>query len=807
MTAFGISDSSVQVDFPTHRPTRATVAARQNRLPCRCIDDGVDVLGDLVAGIDTHQVRHMAVRLVGLRGLRRVFPLTQQRQSIDDLGRRAFVEFSELISEVRQERIDIRGQSVDVAGDEFVPSQQRAVEQVPNELLRVGGSVLGAGSVLGRPLTRTFVGAVFGQNETFQPIFAASFHRRPRLFEQEFRVERVAIVLPEVHTIPRIRHGVVLHKVRACAVDVVFGRQRPALRLSGDILRISAPLRTFASLAIDVFSVRQMEFAQVRHLGRPVVHLHVDVRVNISVPWRCIAVVPNTLQVVGQHHAATARNEQIATVGKIDFLEQQVVGLIAGKCADEVRCRRRVRSRRERQRAAVVERFIIGFVSLGNGLVALVGRCFHAIFDIRGQKCRIVDVFVVARVEIRHSTKENDHFVGTRHGDAVSRSRDGSALRHHAHLAIVTFGLHRTNRTATRNGAAERSHARRAVHIIRRCHAVLIEKNQRSVDFSALRSLVAHSHHIVGIGSDVFALVLHAARGVAHASLRLVEVEPTTIVGRSGCVGGCNIKMSEIQVRTVGTIAHDAVQMAFPQRFVVELDVVATHTAENRTTKLTVTNRQRRGHPVRSGLRVPQRMLVRRLPRRSTRNAHFRHIGRLRVGEFHIGLGNEFQRIVHVALRPTTQFLSSTGTTPLVQVGIRHIELIDIDFKALVLAVRRRHDFKSLVACRRVGSRLETVALVVHHLSALRREAIAATVGRHLPELRLLLVGSRHSGEQLRAFPLRGQHRTFALHLDEIPKLLCVGAHLREHRVCRCRHCAQQAEHRHCKKLLHITVA
>ena len=321
-----------------------------------------------------------------------------------------------------------------------------------------------------------------------------------------------------------------------------------------------------------------------------------------------------------------------------------------------------------------------------------------------------------------------------------------------------------------------------------------------------MRSLVAHRHHVVGIGSDVFALVLHTARSVAHASLRLIEVEPTTIVGRSGCVGGRNVEMTEIQVRTERTSSHDAVQMASPKRFVVELDVVAVHTTENCRTKLTITNRQRRCHPCRSGIRVPQRMLVFGLPRRCSRDFHFRHIGRLRVGEFHISLGNEFQRIVHVAFVPATQFFSSTCTTPLVQVGSRHTELIDIDFKALVPAVRRRHDFESLVACRRVGSRLEAVALVVHHLSALRREAIAATVGRHFPELRLLLVGSRHSGEQLRAFPLRGQHRTFALHLNEIPKLLCVGAHLREHRVCRCRHCAQQAEHCHCKKLLHITV-
>ena len=233
-------------------------------------------------------------------------------------------------------------------------------------------------------------------------------------------------------------------------------------------------MRTLTGLTIDVFREAIVEFAQIRHFGRPIVHLHVDVRVNIAVPsWR-IAVVPNTLQVVGQCHATAARDEQVATIGEVHFLEQQVVRRTAGKGTDEGRSRRRVRSSRERQFATVVERFVVGFVSLGNGLVALIGRCFHAIFDFGGQKCRVVDVFVVARVEIRHSTQENGHFVGTRHGDAVSRSRNGSAFRHHAHLAIVTFGLHRANRTGTRNGAAERSHSLRAIHIISRCHAIRI---------------------------------------------------------------------------------------------------------------------------------------------------------------------------------------------------------------------------------------------------------------------------------------------------------------------------------------------
>ena len=441
MAASGIADSGVQIDFPTHRPTRTAVAARQNRLLGSRVNHGVDVLGNLISGIDTHQVRHVAVSFVGLILLRGVFPLAQQRQTIDNFCRRALVEFRKLIFQIRQESIDIRRQSVDVAGDEFVPSQQRAVEQIPDELLRVGRGVFGTGTMLGGIFIRTFVSSVGGQNKTPHPVFAARFHRRPRLFEQEFHVERIAIVLPEMHTIPCIRHRIVLHPVRACAVDVIFRRQRPTLRLSADILRIFTPLRTLASLAVDVVGERTVEFAQIRHLGRPVVHLHVDVRVNIAVPWRRIAVVPNALQVVGQRHASAARNQQITTIGEVDFRKQQVARRRTCIITDEIRGRLRVGSGRERQLAAVVERLVIGIVGLGDGLVALVCRCFHAILNFRGQQRSVVDIFVVARVEIRHSTQENRHFVGICHGDARSRSRNASAFRHDAHLTIITFGF------------------------------------------------------------------------------------------------------------------------------------------------------------------------------------------------------------------------------------------------------------------------------------------------------------------------------------------------------------------------------
>ena len=227
MASFGITNSGVQVDFPTHRPARAAIATCQNRLFGRCVDDGVDVLGNLVARIDTHQVRHMAMTSVVLGRLRGVFPLAQQRQTVHDFSRRALVEFRKLIFQILQEGIDIRGQTVDVTGDEFVPSQQRAVEQVPDELLRVGGGVFGR-SLLRRVFIRALVGAVCCQNKSIQPEFATRLHCRPRFFEQEFRVERVAIVLPEVHTIPRIGNVIGRRKVSTCTVDIVFSEKCPS---------------------------------------------------------------------------------------------------------------------------------------------------------------------------------------------------------------------------------------------------------------------------------------------------------------------------------------------------------------------------------------------------------------------------------------------------------------------------------------------------------------------------------------------------------------------------------------------------
>ena len=50
----------------------------------------------------------------------------------------------------------------------------------------------------------------------------------------------------------------------------------------------------------NVVDERQVQFAQVRGFSGPVVHLHIDVRMDVRVPSHLVNVVPDTLQVSGK---------------------------------------------------------------------------------------------------------------------------------------------------------------------------------------------------------------------------------------------------------------------------------------------------------------------------------------------------------------------------------------------------------------------------------------------------------------------------------------------------------------------------
>ena len=76
-----------------------------------------------------------------------------------------------------------------------------------------------------------------------------------------------------------------------------------------------------------------MKVGKVGCLGGPVVHLNVDIGVDIRVPGRvCTTVVPDTLQVVGGSNGLTVRTDsQITTVVEVQLFQEQMVIGSAGR--------------------------------------------------------------------------------------------------------------------------------------------------------------------------------------------------------------------------------------------------------------------------------------------------------------------------------------------------------------------------------------------------------------------------------------------------------------------------------------------
>ena len=88
------------------------------------------------------------------------------------------------------------------------------------------------------------------------------------------------------------------------AEDVVLGEGGPAAILTG-VLGILCPLRSSRHVD-DIVEEGLVHLAQVGSLGGPVVHLNVDVGMDVGIPVVGIGrlVGPYTLQVIGQGHAA-----------------------------------------------------------------------------------------------------------------------------------------------------------------------------------------------------------------------------------------------------------------------------------------------------------------------------------------------------------------------------------------------------------------------------------------------------------------------------------------------------------------------
>ena len=146
--------------------------------------------------------------------------------------------------------------------------------------------------------------------------------------DEEVAVEGVEIVLPEVGAVPHVGNEVVVAPRAHAAEDVVLGEACPSVRDTavggGGAVPVGAP-----GHIDDIVEEGQVCLAEVGGLGGPVVHLHIDVRVDVAVPGCLAEIVPDALKVVGHIDAERAAYLKVASVGEVELLEEQCLGLAA----------------------------------------------------------------------------------------------------------------------------------------------------------------------------------------------------------------------------------------------------------------------------------------------------------------------------------------------------------------------------------------------------------------------------------------------------------------------------------------------
>ena len=285
-------------------------------------------------------------------------------------------------------------------------------------------AVLTAGTVLRRIFVGADVGAVGVEHEAVHPELSGREHGGEGAL-QIFLVKRVAVVLPEVRAVPSVGDDVVVHEGADAAEDVVLRVAGPAAALTGSC-GVPLPLRTVRHVD-DVVQERLVHLAEVGLLGGPVVHLHVDVGVDVGVPGGVVHVAPDALEVGGQGNAAGGSDFEIASVGEIEVFEHQGVGTCSAVVGvDERVGRDGVADAVEFKAHAVPQSVVVFEVRVLEGGVVLGGSIVDGGAEVGGQLCRSGDVGRRCRVEVGGAGDDHHDVRSVGDGDAVLIGGDGA---------------------------------------------------------------------------------------------------------------------------------------------------------------------------------------------------------------------------------------------------------------------------------------------------------------------------------------------------------------------------------------------
>ena len=598
--------------LPGHRPAGARVAPRLQGLACRGSQRGRARGRNLLAGEQREQLRDMAVRVLR-RVQHRIFfliePFQQLAPTADTRTCQPVARGCQRVAEGR-------------VGAQHIGRLHAVVEQVPDDLLVVADAVLGR-PVFGRPAQRRDQPAIRELLQMVEPELAHLLHQRPGLAAQKSAVLRVGKVLPEVARVPSV--GRLVPQIAHRAEGVGFGAHRPtAQRLArrreeallghrllavpghdarprlarmrerpGRPVGDGLPVRRQHALHETV--QRPGQLGQIGRLGRPVVHLDIDVGVVVGIPRRRQAVVPQALQ-IGRQGIARAGDQQVAAELHVQRLQLGVVAIagvggdagVGGQCAALGGAGAEIEGHAVEQRAVVLLVFgAQGVERLGGG-----GRDLR-----RHARQRVVAVELARRIgDIAGARAQNDRQrIAVAEAERLAVNTHRPAIVEHLNLAGVA---HRIGQGAGGEQPLSRSRDARPVHV-RQTQAARVAR-------LFVRRESQHDHLRRMAGKRLTAVV-HAAQGVAVHLPAMVELQLTRVARR--CLLLVPRQLDEHIAK--GLVRPHQLGIARPQGDVVELHPLPRQLAEQHRAQPAVADGQSLALPafvrVRRGFGVAQR--------------------------------------------------------------------------------------------------------------------------------------------------------------------------------------------------------
>ena len=132
-------------------------------------------------------------------------------------------------------------------------------------------------------------------------------------------------MLPQVSAIPGI--GRTVDQPVRITEDIVLRVYGPsaAILFPCHLLPRASVLQSFGR---HVGDERGIAFRKIGHLGRPIIHLHVDIAMVVALPCRIVHVVPQPLQVTGQLASARRAEHEVTPILEIEHVEVSIVFML-----------------------------------------------------------------------------------------------------------------------------------------------------------------------------------------------------------------------------------------------------------------------------------------------------------------------------------------------------------------------------------------------------------------------------------------------------------------------------------------------